>query len=178
MKSVIIFVLVSLVFLLSCKSSRSKVTEAEISYLNQVIQNKNFKIESTWANPQVTNAMQQVLNSGLLQPGSNASSINLIGNSNFLKISGDSIFSYLPYFGERQMNVNYGGTDGAIKFKGLMQDYKVEKRKDSGYNISFQAKSNTENFDVFITLWPNLKTSISLNSASRFPINYTGNIIK
>lgn len=178
MKTFYTLILIAVFVLFSCKSSKSTVTESEIIALTQLVENKQFSIESTWANPQVTNAMQQVLNSGILQPGSNASSINLIGNSNYLKISGDSIYSYLPYFGERQMHVNYGGTDSAIQFKGLMNNYKVSKRKDAGYNISFNAKSNAESFNVYITLWPNLKSAMSLNSSSRFSISYTGNVTK
>lgn len=178
MKTFYVLILTAVFVLFSCKSSKSTVTESEIIALTQLVENKQFSIESTWANPQVTNAMQQVLNSGILQPGSNASSINLIGNSNYLKISGDSIYSYLPYFGERQMHVNYGGTDSAIQFKGLMNNYKVSKRKDAGYNISFNAKSNAESFNVYITLWPNLKSAMSLNSSSRFSISYTGNVTK
>ncbi|MCB4808452.1 DUF4251 domain-containing protein [Tamlana sp. 62-3] len=178
MKTFYALILTAVFIQFSCKSSKNKASESEIKTLTQLVENKKFIIESDWANPQVTNAMQQVLNSGILQPGSNASSINLIGNSNYLKISGDSIYSYLPYFGERQMHVNYGGTDSAIQFKGLMSDYKVSKRKDAGYNISFNAKSNSENFNVYITLWPNLKSSMSLNSSSRFSISYTGSVNK
>ncbi|KJD32854.1 hypothetical protein PK35_07695 [Tamlana nanhaiensis] len=172
--STLVFVL--LVF--SCKSSKNTASDAQIKALANLVENKTFFIESNWAYPQTTNAMQQVLNSGILQPGSNANSINLVGNSNFLKVSGDSIYSYLPYFGERQMQVAYGGGDSAIEFNGIMENYKIVKRKDQGYNITFNAKSNAESFNVFITLWPSLKSNMSLNSASRFPIRYSGDVIE
>lgn len=168
----------SLVFIalafISCGASKTRATDAEIEALNILIKNKQFTIESDWAYPQVTNAMQQVLNSGLLQPGSSAGSISLVGNTNFLTVSGDSISSYLPYFGERQMQVDYGGTDSGIQFSGLMKDYKTVKNKDQSFDITFNAKSNNENFNVYIKIYPSLNTDMTLNSSSRFPIRYSG----
>ena len=114
MKSIYLFTCLILFTALSCKSSKTNPTDAQILSLEQLVKTKNFTIESDRAYPQVSNAMMQVFNSGMLQQGNNAGSISLIGNANFLTISGDSITSYLPYFGERQMNVEYGGTDSAI----------------------------------------------------------------
>jgi len=105
MKRVILSLSLLLFCALSCSTSKNAATDEDIKALKDLVDSKAFTIESDWANPQVTSATQQVLNSGILEPGSNAGGINLIGNSNFLTISGDSIKSYLPYFGERQMNV-------------------------------------------------------------------------
>ena len=100
----------------------------------------------------------------------------MIGNSNFLKISGDSISSYLPYFDERQMQVEFGSVDNAIQFKGLLEHYKAEIIKGDSYEITFKAKSKSETFDVYITLNPNLSSTIVLNGAYRHPIRYSGNV--
>ena len=143
----------------SCKSASSKVTDEQVKALEVLVEKKNFNIESNWAHPQTTMAMQQVLNAGLLQTGSSPGAINLIGNSNFLTISGDSISSYLPYFGERQMNVGYGGTDSAIQLKGAIKNYTVTKEKNHSYTISLDAKSNKEHFKIIIKLFPNLKSN-------------------
>ncbi|MFI1773726.1 DUF4251 domain-containing protein [Thalassobellus citreus] len=163
-------------FFFSCRASKNSVTQTEIEALDILIKNQQFTIESDWVYPQVTNAMQQVLNSGIMQPGSSAGSISLIGNANFLTISGDSITSYLPYFGERQMQVDYGGTDSAIQFNGLIEDYKPVKNKNQSYDIKFKAKSNNENFNVFIKLYPSLNCEMILNSSSRNSIRYNGNV--
>jgi hypothetical protein len=140
------------------------------------MQKQRFKIISDWAHPQATAAMQQVFNSGLFQPGNTASNISLIGNTNFLTISGDSISSYLPYFGERQMHVGYGGGDSAIEFNGIMQNYKAEKNKDHGYTITFDAKSHSESFTAQINIFPNLHSDMILNGAYRFLIRYSGTV--
>lgn len=176
MKPLAFFTFLIFIMTLSCKSSKTNVTDAQIKALEILVENKSYTIESDWANPRVTYAMQQVLNSGILQPGSSSSAISLIGNSNFLTISGDSITSYLPYFGERQMNVAYGGGDSAIQFKGLLENYLVKKGKNNSYNISFNAKSKSENFQVNITLFPNLKSDMNLIGNGRFPISYNGHV--
>ncbi|ANW95988.1 hypothetical protein AXE80_06705 [Wenyingzhuangia fucanilytica] len=160
----------------ACSSSKNLTQNRQMVKLDSMMNTKNFTIESNWAQPQMTNALQQVLNSGLMQPGSGAGNISLIGNHNYLTISGDSIKSYLPYFGERQMNVDYGGGGSAIEFNGLMDNYEVKNVKDKFYSINFNAKSKSESFQVFIKIYPNLKTSMVLNSTSRFPISYSGEI--
>ena len=74
------------------------------------------------------------------------------------------------------MQVDYGGDDTTIKFKGLMENYKVETIKNHSYEISFKAKSKSETFDVYITVSPNLRSTMVLNSATRHPIRYSGNV--
>lgn len=177
MKTKALYLFMSLVAItvLSCGSSKP-VTQAQMDALDQLVQNRHFSIESDWAYPLTTGAVQQVLNSGLLPPGSSSGSINLIGNSNFLTVSGDSITSYLPYFGERQMNVDYGGTDNAIQLKGTMEHYQAEIDKDHNYRVTFKANSKSEQFDVYITLTPRLKSTIVINSATRHPIRYSGTV--
>jgi len=172
-------ILIVLTFLIgvSCKSSKSTATQADIDDLNVIISNNRYRIESDWAYPQVTRALQQVMNSGLLQSGSSASAVSLIGNSNFLEIKGDSITSYLPYFGERQMQVGYNSNDSAIQFDGLLEGYKVTKGKKGAYDISFSAMSKSEKFNVNITIFPNLSANVTLNSGSRSGIRYSGEVI-
>lgn len=174
MKRVILSLSLLLFCAWSCSTSKNAATDEDIKALKDLVDSKAFTIESDWANPQVTSATQQVLNSGILEPGSNAGGINLIGNSNFLTISGDSIKSYLPYFGERQMNVGYGGEDNAIQLDGLLENYSVEEKKNNSYLIRFNAKSNSESFQVYITLFSNMNSDIRINSNTRFSIGYRG----
>lgn len=162
--------------LISCKSTKNQVTSDQIKTLDNLVENKRYSIESNWAYPQVTYAMQQVLNSGVLQPGSAANSINLIGNANYLTIAGDSINAYLPYFGERQINLDYGGRDNAIELNGKIENYTITKSKNNRYLIKFNAKNKIETYSIIISLFPNLNSEIRINSSSRFPISYTGKV--
>lgn len=169
-----------IVAIVSCSTTKKATIQTQINTLDSLVLDQNFTIISNWAHPQVTNALQQVLNSGLMPPGSGAGSISLAGNTNFITISGDSILSHLPYYGERQMNINYGGRDSAITLKGLMKDYKVIKTKDHSYRIDFTAKSenSSENYTVSIKLFPNLQSDVFINSTSRSAISYRGEIKK
>jgi hypothetical protein len=170
----IILVTISISFF-SCGAGKHKITDAEIKALTDLVNNKNFKIEVQWANPQASRAMQQAAQ--LLPAGNNnASSINLAGDDNFLAISGDIITSYLPFFGERRMGGSYAGNDSTIQFSGTMENYKVIKNKKNGFDISFGAKSNSENFLVNINLFPNLKGDIILNGNTRSIIRYSGEV--
>lgn len=173
------YISIALILIITaCNSSKTVATQSQKDKLKSIVDNKEFRVESEWAYPMVTTATQRVMNSGLLNPGDNASAMNLLGNPNFLEIKGDSITSFLPYFGERQMQVAYGGQDSAIEFNGLMENYEVMTNKHEGYDINFEAKSNSENFNVTITLYPNEKVDMILNGNSRFPIRYSGNQVQ
>ena len=178
MKRQVFFIGVVLIIVASCGASKELGDETQLANLETMIQNRDFKIESNNAYPQTTMALQSVLNSGLLQPGNSSGAISLIGNYNYLKVSGDSISSHLPYFGERQMMVNYGGTDGAITFNGLYEDLNIVKNKNSSYSIKLTAKSDREPFNVFITIFPNLKVDMMLSGVGRLPIRYSGTASK
>lgn len=176
MKFIYLIIVVVFITSFSCKSASSKVTDEQIKALEVLVENRDFTIESNWAHPQATAATQRVLNSGLLPAGYSSGAINLIGNSNFLTISADSITSYLPYFGERQMKVGYGGSGSAIQLKGVVENYTVSKGKRDSYTISCVAKSKFERFTITIKLFPNLKSYITLTSATRNSISYSGEV--
>ncbi|MCF7568602.1 DUF4251 domain-containing protein [Sabulilitoribacter arenilitoris] len=176
MKSLQIIAFAIMIIFFSCKATNLKASNAQIKMLKNLVESRRFKIESDWAYPQTTMAMQQVLNTGLLQPGSTSGAINLITNPNYLTISADSITSYLPYFGERQINVSYGGNDAAIQLNSNIENYKITNGKRGSYIISCNAKSKSEYFNIIIELYPNLKSNIRLISASRNLISYSGHV--
>ena len=162
---------------LACASSKPKSTTGQLEALKTCIANKQFTIESTWAYPQVTSAVSQVLNTQLLAPGNNASAISLIGNANYLTVKGDSVSSYLPYYGERQMATGYGAlNDTAIQLNGIMQNFTVNTHKNKSKSLRFKALGNNEVFNVTITIFPDLSTQTTITSAYRRAIQYAGKV--
>src|SRR5690606_34557078 len=124
MKKYIKFIVpVLFIIFISCGST-PKTNSTDNWILNNLIAEQSFEIESRWAQPMTTNAYNQAVN-GLLPPGSTAGQINLVGNTNYLRMDKDSISAYLPYFGERQMGGNYGGTNGGIEFEGVPKNLKI-----------------------------------------------------
>lgn len=161
----------------SCGSSKTESTPEQQIKLSQLVQSKDFEITSDMAYPQVRSGMNSMQDSGIIAPGNSISQIDLTGNTNYVKIVGDSIYAELPYYGERQMNVAYNGSDTFISIKGLVQDYSVkESLKDNSYNISFSARTKTELLQFEINIFQNLNTTMFVNGPTRFPIRYTGKV--
>jgi len=153
---------------------------ANASIKNQVLDNlvaqKSFLIESEWAQPMNTKAMNSIASSGLLLPGNSGSNISLIANPNYLKVMGDTVAAYLPYFGERQLTARYG-VGNAIEFKGIPDKLKISQNsKKKNYTILFTIKENTEVYQVTITLFNSLSSHISINSSQRNVIRYIGKV--
>ena len=162
-----------------CASTNTGKATDEGKALNDLITKNSFEIVAEWAQPRVTSEMASIANAGLLAPGNSINNINLIGNSNYLKVFKDSVSGYLPYFGERQMGGSYGGGTTAIQFEGAPKEYRVKKGKKHSYTIQFNIadKNNpTENYTISIQLFKNLAASIDVTSSHRFSIRYRGKV--
>ncbi|RPD97950.1 DUF4251 domain-containing protein [Aureibaculum marinum] len=175
MRTVYFYLMLMLGLLSSCASTKSVNTDQ----IKNIVEKQYFNIESDIAQPSASVGMANLQNSGLLGIGNSASNINLIGNSNFLEVKGDSITSYLPYYGERYSNVGYGSDNGGIELEGDVKNYVVVwNDKKQHYTITFQAKSKNSNelFDARLVLYPNLKSYLTLSSPSRTSITYIGKV--
>ncbi len=160
----------------SCGSAEDAVsTSLKNQELANLLEQKSFLIESEWAQPMGTKAMNSIASSGLFMPGSSGSNISLIGNPNYLKVEGDTISAYLPFFGERQMTGGYGAN--AIEFKGFPENFKSSKNsKKNSYTLLFNINDNIEAYQVTITVFNNLTSYIQINSSYRSYIRYIGKI--
>ena len=91
----------------------------------------------------------------------------------FLKFYGDTIISYLPYYGQGHAPVLSGENKG-IDFTSLSNDYKTENRKKGGWDITLVPKDYDDVEKIFLTVFENGKTSVQVLSRSRSPISYDG----
>lgn len=93
-----------------------------------------------------------------------------------VKLSGDSLTCYLPYFG-RAYTAGYG-EGGPINFTTTKFEYKATQRKKGGWNITIQPKNVNDvrvlNFTVFEKGYANLQVL----SNNRQPISFTGFVQK
>ena len=157
-------------------ASQAGLQPDQTAEVDRLVESKSFRIESDWAQPLVTNSITQVSNAGLLPPGSTAGRINLIGNSNYLQMEGDSVAAYLPYYGERQAGGGYGA-NSAIQFRGVPKGLDIKKDpKTLGYRMNFDIREKGENYAVSIQLFPNLRSHITVTSSQRFVISYDGKV--
>ena len=93
-----------------------------------------------------------------------------------VKFLGDSIVSYLPYFG-RAYNASYGSTDGGINFTSTKFEYKAKAGKKGAWDITVKPKDAKEIQEMNFTISENGSTSLRVTSTNRQPISYYGHIV-
>lgn len=169
MRIVLLFVITGFI---SCVSAKHSVTGAEKSFLEKIVSEKKFEVVFDNANPLAVNRL--IALEGLLPPGSNAASINLVGNSNYFRVEKDSLSMYIPYYGEQQIARGYN-EDPGIKFNGKPTKTAITyNSKKEAYIIKYWAKSAIENYMLTLTLYANKSAFLSVNSSHRTNINYNG----
>ena len=89
-----------------------------------------------------------------------------------LEVRGDSVKSYLPYFG-RAYSVPYGGGDGLV-FNAVIADYQSKIDKKGKVEITFKTKSKEDQLTYRITISSSGSSSIQVTSTNRQPISYSG----
>ncbi|MEM6515109.1 MAG: DUF4251 domain-containing protein [Bacteroidota bacterium] len=165
-----------LIIILSCGTQKPNATPEQLEKLSELVNQREFTIESDWAMPLTTNSLISLQNSGFFPPGSSASQISLVGTPNYFKVMGDSISAALPYFGEVQISAGHYGGDPGININDRIEDFTLEKNENKGtYKMKFRVNGETEGYRVFLTMFPNGRTSLRLNGNNRFTIEYTGN---
>ncbi|MFS4468273.1 DUF4251 domain-containing protein [Maribacter sp. 2210JD10-5] len=167
------FICFIIILILGCSSASKRPTNRDIG---TTLENKEFKMNFTVAQPMVTQALSQIALSGLLPPGSTINRIDLNGDNNFFKMYGDSVAADLSYYGERQMGGGYTSKTGIV-FQGVPKD--LEFQKDNGknnYTIKFTISSDTEVFMANAIISSNGTCSLDLWSSHRTRIRYLGRI--
>jgi len=161
---------------LACSSTKTvSTTTDEDKAFESIIKNEPFEIESTWAQPQVTTAFAQL--GDFLPTGSTAGNINLIGNTNYLQINDSIVKAFLPFYGERRQGSAYRSDKMGIEFEGAPEDFKTNIGKKNSYEIRFKIKDknySSESYTVYVQIFPNLSSSINVNSSHRSNIRYRG----
>lgn len=171
-----------LVMCFGCGSNREFTAQDQQDYedLQDLVASKSFQIVSTTAMPRASVAFSKVANSNILGPGNNAGHIDITANGNVLVVDGDSIRGNLPFFGERNFGGSYGNNHTGIEFDDIPQNYKVTPNNkkhlvDISFKITDEYQSN-ERYDMVITLYPNNKSTIRVQSTGRSSIEYNGRV--
>jgi len=142
----------------STKNTRSSIDLKNFEQLRELVNSREFEIENDWAVPL------------------RSTTINLIGNSNFIRFKGDSVEVFLPYFGVRHSGGGYG-TSGGIEYEGPAQHFYIgENIAKNNILIKFEGRQGSEHLQFIITLFQKGNASTSVNSSERDPISYWGNV--
>jgi hypothetical protein len=143
-------------FLFACGSSK-QASEEEMNQLRTLVESRDFEIQHSWADPV------------------RGSSIDLIGNPNYLRVRGDSVDVALPFFGERYSGGGYN-REGGIRFEGPARGYSVFEKSNS-VDVRFEARRDSESYEFLITIFPNGNVTTSVNSSQRSSISYRGEVM-
>ena len=88
-----------------------------------------------------------------------------------LKVNGDTVVSYLPFFG-RAYSVPYGGGKG-LNFTGKVISYETSRNKKE-YNIKMGVDSDEDQYIYYIDVYENGRAVILVASKNRSNITFYG----
>jgi len=97
----------------------------------------------------------------------------LNGDNYDLKILGDSLISYLPYFG-RAYTAPTPGTSGGYNFTSTKFEYTAKIRKKGGWDIAIKPKDVIDFREFNLTISKNGTASLRALSNNRQLISYNG----
>ena len=90
-----------------------------------------------------------------------------------LQMKGDTLVSYLPYFG-RAYNVPYTGGKG-LNFTALVEDYtQLRNDKKELTQVSFVCRNDEDHYRYVLNIYDNGEVDINLTSRNRERISYNG----
>jgi hypothetical protein len=143
----------------SC-SPLGKARQAEQpSQVKQAVEGKNLRVEVSYASP------------AKMQPRT------VSGGYDFA-LQNDSAFAHLPYFGEVYGGAAaYGDSEGGIKFREPVEDYRLSGNEKEGYEISFKVKSSRDGYQVFLSISTSGYATISITPTLSSHISYNGELV-
>ena len=90
-----------------------------------------------------------------------------------LTLNGDTLVSYLPYFGTSYFAVPYGGGN-PLNFTSTISNYETTLLKRGEHLIRFTARNGEEIFNFSINIFDNGRASIFVLSRNRSDISFNG----
>ncbi|TQD40246.1 DUF4251 domain-containing protein [Haloflavibacter putidus] len=169
--SLLLIVLSSSVFFSACTSTQNLPQQRP-----DFIENKTIAIRFNSAEPKFNRALEQLSVQGMLGAGNTAGNISLTASKNYLKIKGDSIKAYLPYFGSRQ-GISMRDNLGAIEFSGIPKNYSMvydTEKRQTEISFSIDQKESNENYSVILYISNSGGSVLNINSSNRDRIAYRG----
>lgn len=139
----------------AAKQRRAERQAKETAQVRHGVETRNFKINVNYAYPVGAKPMQ-------------------LSSPYFLKVKGDTVNSYLPFFG-RAYNVPYGGGK-ALNFDGRILRYATEKVKSDRTIIQMQIVNEEAEYLYTVDLFDNGSATIDVMSHSRESIRFSGNM--
>ncbi|NDV93852.1 DUF4251 domain-containing protein [Dysgonomonas sp. 521] len=140
----------------SCKSGESLTKEETISRMKEKIESTNYTFVPQTALPM------------------GGKTVNL-NYSYSLKVSKDTVDSYLPYFG-RAYTAPMSPTDGGIKFTSKDFEYSVSEKKNGMWDVTIITKDIRTKYTLNLSIGDTGYATLTVNQNNRQPISFYGKI--
>ena len=141
----------------SKKELKAEKKAQQMEEIKAIVESKNFVFDARNATPM------------------SGRSINLTSEY-IVRVTNDSIFSYLPYQGVSHSAV-FGGTDSPMIFSQPVETYKIERTKN-GYLVKLSVNNRTDNLNFSFHISQTKLTNLSVSSINRQPMSYSGEIFQ
>ena len=92
-----------------------------------------------------------------------------------VKLTNDSIYSYLPFYG-RAYRVEYGSTESPMVFDLPFQELEIIKKKKMGYLVDVKVKKDMDIIVFSFNISDTGSATLTVNSADREVITYYGEL--
>jgi len=166
MKRIILFTLLITFFLpdifaqepeKSRKERREERQEKRMEEVKNLVENRTFAFIPTHAMP---------LGGGSIQ----------LSYTFEAEVRGDSIFSYLPFYGVAY-HIDYGGRNSAFDFSLPLENYEMEK-DGNGYRIKLEVKNKMDYITYSLFVSELGYATLNVTSTNRQAISFYGRIEK
>jgi len=121
--------------------------------IKKLVESKNYVFRAQWVNPQASTSRQ-------------------LTSDYDLTIAGDSVISYLPYFG-RAYVAPINPSEGGIKFTSTQFDYQLSNGGKS-WKVTIQPKDAPEVQQLYLDIFDNGKATLQVISTNRQSISFNG----
>ncbi len=93
-----------------------------------------------------------------------------------IRVTPDSVISYLPYFGRAYFDVGYNSTDQGLKFTSTNFDYHATAAKRGGWEIVIKPKDVKYLQSLHFYISPSGYGQLNATTINRDAINYQGHL--
>jgi hypothetical protein len=140
----------------ACSTSKNAAEASNTEDIGRLLESKSFMFTPQTATP--TGSRTRQITGGF-----------------FFRLSGDTVQSYLPYFG-RSFSAPINPSQGGMDFTTTNFGYQAEQGRKGATRIVIEPRSGTDVRQITMQVFPNGNASLQAISNSRSAISYNGRI--